>query len=370
MHLGTKTDYLFFQSSRLLQATEIQFLKNQCEQERTQILTNLMLALENPRLAGYALTGNRSMFLETDGGLAWLYHCSKVHSPRHTMNQCYDRIPILYQGQIQFVYTITRQTYPNANAQNCSDRIKNLFQLDVDQEDSWYSLTPGIVHQDKPAIFGPKKVTPVARHSLTGSQDAGMYTRSELRGFWDNILVNAASRSALKKFSQNLIFYSASRKGPGGPHYYAPRTEFYVDKMISPDYFRNSFMDTFGPIAYILEHCGIYISVFLFLKLNIDLIVMVIRHMEINKLTGASFGFGKTLRSASYNIFMTSVLTSVFDPHAPSLAAIEQNKINPKLGVKLREKRTEEDPNKKDEHLYPIMNPTAFRSLSLPLAPV
>ena len=72
MHLGTKIDYLFFQSSRLLQATEIQLLQNQCEQERTQILTNLMLALENPRLAGYMLTGNRSMFLETDGSVAWL----------------------------------------------------------------------------------------------------------------------------------------------------------------------------------------------------------------------------------------------------------------------------------------------------------
>ena len=58
MHFGIKTDYLFFQSTRLLQATEIQLLQNQCEQERTQILTNLMLALENIRLAGYALTGN------------------------------------------------------------------------------------------------------------------------------------------------------------------------------------------------------------------------------------------------------------------------------------------------------------------------
>ena len=96
MHLGTKIDYLFFQSSRLLQATEIQLLQNQCEQERTQILTNLMLALENPRLAGYMLTGNPSMFLETDGSVAWLYHCPKFHSPLHTMSQCYDKIPILY----------------------------------------------------------------------------------------------------------------------------------------------------------------------------------------------------------------------------------------------------------------------------------
>ena len=152
IHLGTKIDYLFFQSSRLLQATEIQFLQNQCEQERTQILTNLMLALENPLLAGYMLTGNRSMFLETDGSLAWLYHCPMVHSPLHTMNQCYDKIPILYEGEIRFIDPITRQTYPDAVPQNCSDTIKNLFQLDMDQEDSWYTLTPGIVHRDRPAI--------------------------------------------------------------------------------------------------------------------------------------------------------------------------------------------------------------------------
>ena len=201
MHSGTKIDYLFFQSSRLLQATEIQLLQNQCEQERTQILTNLMLTLENPRLAGYMLTGNRSMFLETDGSLAWLYPCPKVHSPLHTMNQCYDKIPILYEGEIRFVDPITQQTYSDAVPQNCSDRIKNLFQLNMDQEDSWYTLTAGIVHQDRPAIFGPKEITPMSAQSLIGSQDAGMYTRNELRGFWDNILINAASRTALKKFS-------------------------------------------------------------------------------------------------------------------------------------------------------------------------
>ena len=219
MHLGTKIDYLFFQSSRLLQATEIQLLQNKCEQERTHILTKLMLALENPRLAGYMLTGNRSMFLETDSSLAWLYHCPVIHSPLHTMSQCYDRIPILYEGEIRFVDPITRQTYPDAVTQNCSERIKNLFHFDMDQEDSWYTLTPRIVHQDKPDVFGPKKVTPLTAQPLTGSQDAGMYTRSELRGFWDNIFINAASRTALKKFSQNLIIFSSPQEGSDGFHY-------------------------------------------------------------------------------------------------------------------------------------------------------
>ena len=124
MRMGTKLDYLFFQCSRLLQASEIQLLKNQCEQERTQISTILMLSLENPRLAGYMPPGNRSMFLETDGSLAWLYHCPLVLSPLHTMNQCYDRIPVLYEGQIHIDDPITRQTHPAANIQNCTDRIK------------------------------------------------------------------------------------------------------------------------------------------------------------------------------------------------------------------------------------------------------
>ena len=48
MNMGTKLDYLFFQSSRLLQASEIQLLKNQCYREQTQILTILMLSLETP----------------------------------------------------------------------------------------------------------------------------------------------------------------------------------------------------------------------------------------------------------------------------------------------------------------------------------
>ena len=70
MHMGTKLDYLFFQISRLLQVFEIQLLKNQCGQEQTQILSIPMLSLENPHLAEFMLTGNRSMFLETDGSIA------------------------------------------------------------------------------------------------------------------------------------------------------------------------------------------------------------------------------------------------------------------------------------------------------------
>ena len=133
----------------------------------------------------------------------------------------------------------------------------------MDQKVSWYTLTPGIVHQGRPAVFGPKDVSPVAVHYFPGSQDAGMYTRSELSNFWDSILISAASRNALKKFSQKFIVFPNNNKNPDSFPYYAPRTDFYVDNMISPGYLKDRFMDTLGPVAYVLEHCGVYFSVFL-----------------------------------------------------------------------------------------------------------
>ena len=56
-------------------------LQIQCELDRTQMLTILKLTMQNTRLAGYMLTGNRSRFVVTDGSVARLYHCPKFLSP-------------------------------------------------------------------------------------------------------------------------------------------------------------------------------------------------------------------------------------------------------------------------------------------------
>ena len=135
--------------------------------------------------------------------------------------------------------------------------------------------------------------------------------------------------------------------------------------MISPEYFKDRFMDTFGPVAYILEHCGTYSSVFLFLKLIIDLIVVIKRHMEINRLTGVSLGFGKTLLSASYISFLTSVMTSMYNPQASRLAPDAPKMVDPRVDIELYEMR--EGAKKKKEHLYPVVNSAAlgFSTLSV-----
>ena len=87
--------------------------------------------------------------------------------------------------------------------------------------------------------------------------------------------------------------------------------------MISPNYFENEFVETFGTIGYWLEKCGIWFAIFLFVKLIIDIVVVVMRTLEIHRITGRSVNFGKVLLSATYNLFMVSILNSVYSPAKP-----------------------------------------------------
>ena len=101
-------------------------------------------------------------------------------------------------------------------------------------ENSWFTITPNLEHRKRTGVFGPKHVTPVSRRAFCGAGDAGIYTRAQLSEIWDKILISAASREAMQKFSRELIVPNTAMHGPKQNSYYAPRTDVYVDNMISP----------------------------------------------------------------------------------------------------------------------------------------
>ena len=76
--------------------------------------------------------------------------------------------------------------------------------------------------------------------------------------------------------------------------------------------------------------------------------------MEINRLTGASLGFGKTLLSASYNLFLTSILTPVFNPQTRLLQTLEHEPIATRIEDETQDPADEN--KKKEEHLYPVVH--------------
>ena len=133
--------------------------------------------------------------------------------------------------------------------------------------------------------------------------------------------------------------------------------------MISPGCFEDQFLDTFGPVVYVLKHCGIYFSVFLFIRLIFDVVVMIMRYMEKDKITGSTLGFDKTLLSASYIVFLTTVLTSMYNPRAPAVTAVEHMEVGRCVENDMHE--VKKDAKKKEEYLY-----LAMSMVTLPLSPV
>ena len=113
-------------------------------------------------------------------------------------------------------------------------------------------------------------------------------------------------------------------------------------------------MVIFGSMAYVLELCGNYFSCFLFIKLVVDLIVKVLIQMETHRLTGGSLSFGRTLMSASYNLYLPSILMSVSNPQAPLLQPLEPELPPARIEDEARDPVDEK--HKKEEHLYPVVH--------------
>ena len=72
-HMRMKINFMMYKVYRDLEQSDFLILQNMCELRRTQIQMINALSYENNRLAGYMLTGNRSMFLEIEGVIGFLY---------------------------------------------------------------------------------------------------------------------------------------------------------------------------------------------------------------------------------------------------------------------------------------------------------
>ena len=82
--------------------------------------------------------------------------------------------------------------------------------------------------------------------------------------------------------------------------------------MLSPSFFLDHFKSTFGEIGYYIERAGILFACFMLIKFFIDVVIFLLRAFEIQKLSKNTIGFWKTLSGASYNLFLLSNVTSIY----------------------------------------------------------
>ena len=73
--INTKIDYTTNHVFRFMTVQELNTLHTVCQLERNQFLIIIAMPVQNPQLAGFLLTGNRSNFLYIEGPTAWFYDC-------------------------------------------------------------------------------------------------------------------------------------------------------------------------------------------------------------------------------------------------------------------------------------------------------
>ena len=217
------------------------------------MLTCLMLAMQNASLAGYMLTWNRSMFQDTDGSVACLYHCPKFLSLLRVLDKFYDRIPILFERTTKFVYPITRQTYDFASEITCLGDYTNVFQLDLENDNSWYQHLPDPTPFNKPLLFKPTELGHVTQFPTFDTRRARMYNPKQMKNFWDNIFHASASDIVAKKLTRTILTQGNTVRicDPGNLERVLSLVDgLLMDHLLMPSFFVDNFKENFGLLGY------------------------------------------------------------------------------------------------------------------------
>ena len=219
----------------------------------------------------------------------------------------------MYLNKIHFVDPITGKTYTSAEERSCVDKHDNLFQWDIEDDNSWVELTPGITRVKGPSVFEPN-IAPqrLTKHKFQDRDEIYLFTDQELKKLWRGNKFNSELKNAIQTFSKELVASQDNFKSEDRPHLNYPMRTLYLDSFISLNFFDNRYIELFGYTQFILEQCGIYFAAFLFLNFIIQIVVTIVKALQIHKITGASVDFVKIISFATYNILFTSIMTSIF----------------------------------------------------------
>jgi hypothetical protein len=315
LHANARTEFFFHRSMVYLRDSDIEQLSKICEVNRKIFLTSLLAANKNSKLAGYILTGKREAFFETTGSVGYLYKCKLMFSPLKVIkNRCFNRIPIDTGGLTLFVDPLTRQTFDFAEEIYCKPSIKNIFQLDEKDENSWYLLSPQPIHFTAPKQFRAdtrKETKPTAK-----SNDIGMYLFPQMQKFWNAIAVTKKQDKLLNGFILSLLDEIAintekmiQTKDNEERQKQRPlkREYLYIDNFISSTFFTERYIEHFGLPSYWITKCGIVYICCTAINGLISFCFSIYRTIELRRLLKPHQNFMIAFASTLHIFYLTQL---------------------------------------------------------------
>ena len=139
---------------------------------------------------------------------------------------------------------------------------------------------------------------------------------NKMKNFWDNVIHNSASDTLLKKLTRTILTRGNSVRisEPGNlERLLSLNDRLLLDHLLTPSFFVDKFKETFGELGYIIQCLGNFFACFLLVKFVIDVVVIVLRGLEIRKISGATFGFVRTMLGATFHLFVLSLQTPMYE---------------------------------------------------------
>ena len=137
-----------------------------------------------------------------------------------------------------------------------------------------------------------------------------MFTPKQMKNFWDNIIHASASDTVLKKLTRTILTQGNTVRisDPGNlERLLSLDDRLLMDHLLTPSFFVDKFKETFGLLGYYIQCLGNFFACFLLVKFLIDVVVIVLRGLEIRKVSGATFGFVRTMLGATFHLFVLSL---------------------------------------------------------------
>ena len=153
-----------------------------------------------------------------------------------------------------------------------------------------------------------------------------MYTHKQMKNFCETIHASA-SDTVLKKLRRTILTQgNAVRISDPGKfeRILSLDDRLLMDHLLTRSLVVDKFKELFGEMGHIIQCLENFFACFLLVKLYID-VVIVLRGLEIRKVSGATFGLVRTMLGATLHLFILSLQTPMQDS--------DKNKANGNLGV-------------------------------------
>lgn len=187
--------------------------KKRCQLEAETIKNRAALATSDPDQFALAMNDLKpGMSGKLSGEVVHLFKCEKKSVTRRNTSECFDEIPVIYEGKDYFVSPRNRILTPVGSPRSCADPFPSCFHAG---NGHWFYLDPYPKHCPTPNQIELHinattwKYQPI--HSL---QKAGVYTAADVVKYQRGLVM--PSESHAEKNAMNSRYYGHSAYSGGG----------------------------------------------------------------------------------------------------------------------------------------------------------